>query len=463
MKSYNEIYEKLIFADDYKPDPWQRQVLEHKGNISIRAGRQTGKSVTVGKKTAKIACEYDNINILIIAASQRQSSMLFEKTYAELLRVHDELLKLAGGFKDDPKKSRRQNMEERKIFEREYGIFAETPTKTEIKLKNNTRIYSLPAGKTGMFIRGLTIDVMIEDEDAYIPEAVHVAVGPMLAVSKKERGMGWEIALSTPFGKGGHFFETQHDLDYLQIHVTSEQCPRISREFLAKKKANMSKLEYTQEYLAEFVDEFNQFFPTDLVKNRMTFMFWDLKKDYNSSNKYFLGVDIARYGADENAFVVCEVDNKDHVKVVYIRTTENKSLTDTTGRIIDLNEKFRFNRIFIDDNGVGGGVLDILIDTLGKTKVLGLNNASKTEDKFGRKGKILKEDLYSHARMLMEKEPMQIELINDLKLLKSLKSMTFEYTSDRNLRIFGAYSHISEAFVRSLWGLKSKGLNLFLY
>ena len=56
----------------------------------------------------------------------------------------------------------------------------------------------------------------------------------------------------------------------------------------------------------------------------------------------------------------------------------------------------------------------------------------------------------------------EIEIINDLHLMKSLKSVSFEYTKDRNLRIYGNYTHLAEAFVRSCWSIKEKGLNIFL-
>jgi len=55
-----------------------------------------------------------------------------------------------------------------------------------------------------------------------------------------------------------------------------------------------------------------------------------------------------------------------------------------------------------------------------------------------------------------------IDIISDLDLLRSLKSMTFEYTTNANLRIYGKYSHLSEAFVRACWCVKAKNLKLFL-
>src|SRR5215813_7298941 len=55
--------------------------------------------------------------------------------------------------------------------------------------------------------------------------ALYCAVRPMLAVSR-----GRLIALSTPFGKRGFFFEEWSDAAraWERIRITAEECPRIS-------------------------------------------------------------------------------------------------------------------------------------------------------------------------------------------------------------------------------------------
>jgi len=462
---WNEIklLNQQVALDDlsYKPDRWQSQVLNHKGNIALRTGRQVGKSVTIARKASNLCIAYDNITVLMIAAAQRQSSELFQKTLRNLNLLNDQVLKAANngkGWIPSHNLSAKKNMESKRIFESTHGIFKVPPTKTECTLKNGTRLLSLPTGKSGAFVRCYTVDVLIGDEAAFIPEAVWTALRPMLATSKKMRGLGWEILLSTPFGKGGHYYEACHDKDYLTIHVSSEKCKRISRDFLQKEKRRMSKMEYAQEYLGEFVSEFNQFFPTELIKDRMNFIEWSYNKQYGVGKKYYLGVDIARYGADENAFVIAELKDYNKIKIIKCMTTERKSLTDTVGRIIDLHKKFNFKRIFTDDSGLGGGVTDMLIEQLGPRKVYGINNSTRSVNE--RNKGIMKEDLYSNSLGMMERK--QIDIISDLPLQRSLKSMTFEYTSNGNLRIYGKYSHLCEAFVRACWCVKAKNLKLFI-
>jgi hypothetical protein len=416
----------------FKWDKWQQAVLDTEGNITIRSGRQVGKSEVISAKSCKFALDHPGTTTLIIAASQRQSSLLFEKVRANL--------------------------------DREVDVYSEQPTLTKIILKNGSRIYSLPAGRTGYFIRGFTIDLLIADEAAYIPETVWNAVIPMIAVSRQVRGLGWIVLLSTPFGKGGYFYDSFNDTDFKSFHISSENCIRIPADFLAKERQRMTKAEYRQEYQGEFTDEWNQFFSTELIKHCMTFMEWSNIKDRNLQARYYLGVDIARYGGDENGFVVCELYNQ-KLKIVKVFSTSRITTTDTIGRVLVLDKEYRFNKIFIDDAGIGGAVTDVLIEKLG-TKVLGLNNASKKiriKDDEKNRG-ILKEDLYSNALMLMEQG--RLELINDLSLMKSLKSIIYEYTGDhgtKNLKIFGSYSHLCEAMVRACWCIRERGLRLYVY
>jgi hypothetical protein len=322
----------------------------------------------------------------------------------------------------------------------------------------------LPAGRTAYSIRGYSIDMLIADEAAYIPEAVWNAVIPMLAVSKKTKKFGYIVLLSTPFGKGGFFYQSFTDPDFRSWHISSEDCKRIPKDFLHKEKQRMSKCEYRQEYQGEFTEEWNQLFPTELIKQRMTFIEWNKTTDSNMQSKFYLGVDIARYGGDENAFVVVEM-MKSRLKIVKCITTARVSTTDTEERIVNLDKQFNFRKIFLDDNGIGGAVTDSLKDRLGR-KVMGINNASKRMEIQGEEKKkgILKEDLYSNLLMLLETA--KIDLISDLALLRSLKSITFEYgqgnNSERRLKIFGDYSHLAEAAIRACWCLKEKGLDLYV-
>ena len=60
-------------------DPWQERFLNHLGNAVLRTGRQVGKSTVTSLKAHNLAQTYPNTTTLVIAASQRQAGLLFEK------------------------------------------------------------------------------------------------------------------------------------------------------------------------------------------------------------------------------------------------------------------------------------------------------------------------------------------------------------------------------------------------
>jgi hypothetical protein len=70
-----------------------------------------------------------------------------------------------------------------------------------LELENHSRIISLPGQE--QTVRGYAgVSLLIVDEAARVPDDLYFAVRPMLAVSN-----GRLIALSTPFGKRGWFYE----------------------------------------------------------------------------------------------------------------------------------------------------------------------------------------------------------------------------------------------------------------
>ena len=471
----------------FKWDKWQQDFINHKGSCTVRCGRQVGKSTSAGKRITRLMLEYIGSAHLVIAPAQRQSGQLFIKVMSWLEEKNQEMISIAGGYTSNPSLSAKRNMELKRQFEYDHGIYNEIPTKTTVWLKKDfskprgidnqgTVCYALPAGKTGVYLRTFALDFLHIDEAAYVPEPVYTALKPMLAVSAKARGLGWETFLSTPFGKGGFFYESHHSDDYRQWHISAEDCNRIGSDFLRKERGRLSKAEYKQEWCGEFTDDYHQFFPTKLIKECMTFINWSKKEDYNPSASYYYGLDPARYGGDEiGGVIVEELDRK--LKAVKCTVAERVSTTVTVGQTCVIDDEFNFKMIFTDDGGLGGAVTDQLIEKLGRRRVMGLNNSSKrVQDNtlqldwkpgihnlkpLEKKKGILKEDLYSHTLMLMETG--RLELISDLKLLKSMKSITFEYTSDKNLILKGNYSHLTEALVRACWCLKERGLDLYVF
>ena len=419
-------------------DPWQESVLKTEGNIAVRAGRQVGKSTIISYKACEYAVNNPKKAVMIIASTERQSYLLFEKVLNFLYEKHRAKIKTG----------------------------SDRPTKHIIKLKNGSIIYAFPTGLSGYGIRGYTINLLIVDECAFIPDDVFTAVVPMLAVAK---GTIW--VLSTPHGKEGFFYRCFTDESFAKFHVSSLECPRRDDKFLEREKGRMTKLQFTQEYLGEFIDELRQFFSSDLIKKccilpKVNLFPLEAKTPQEGlttllpPGDYFMGVDVARLGGDQTVLISC-ARRKDRLKMFGIDISEKTYTTETVQRILIADRKCKYKKIYIDDGGLGVAVFDPLLrEDQTKKKVVAINNASRSLDRDGKsKKKILKEDLYNNLLRLMEQG--KIELFDDEDLALSLKSVQYEYTDDGNLKIYGNYTHCAEALIRAAWCMSEKQLNIW--
>ena len=408
-----------------KLDQWQKQILDTKGNICVRSGRQVGKSTIVSIKAGDYAVKNRKKTILIISSTERQAYLLFEKVFSYLYDNYPKKIILKG---------------------------KDRPTKTRIKLFNKSVIYCLPTGPDGHGIRGYTVDLLIADEAAFIGEDVWTAVTPMVATTQ-----GDVILLSTPHGRSGYYYDCFSRPNFTSFHISSENCGRIPKEYLDAEKSVMSKVQYAQEYLGEFIDELRQFFPDHLIKQCMT----SERRPAEPTRRYYLGVDVARMGADASTFEIVEKDG-DYYNHVENLVTRKTLTTETTNMILHLEKLWNFKQIFIDDGGMGVGVFDqLLTEESTRRKTIAINNTNRPLDREEKKRKrTLKRDLYNNLLMLMERG--RIRLLKDDEIFHSLKSMQYEYNEEGKIKIFGNDNHICEGLVRAAWAVKDKSLNIWI-
>ena len=109
----------ILDVRDLKLDVWQKRVLNYKGSVALRCGRQTGKSTAVALKARKLAYDHPGTTILILAPALRQSTLLYEKVRAMLEADNLDIIKSKLGdqtFTTELKKN---------LAYREAGIFQE--------------------------------------------------------------------------------------------------------------------------------------------------------------------------------------------------------------------------------------------------------------------------------------------------------------------------------------------------
>ena len=125
-----------------------------------------------------------------------------------------------------------------------------------LELANGARVLCLPGREeTIRSFGGVTLLVL--DEAARIPDRLYRSVRPMLAVSR-----GRLVALSTPFGQRGWFYEEwKGDGPWKRVKVTWRDCPRITADFIAEETRAMGAAWVAQEYECSFTSREGLVYP----------------------------------------------------------------------------------------------------------------------------------------------------------------------------------------------------------
>ena len=217
-------------------DKWQADLMRSTApRILLLCARQTGKTTTTGFIALDTAIYKPGSLTLILSPSQRQSAEM-QRT---IMSFHS---KLQGA----------------------PALNSESVLKSE--LSNGSRIIALPG--TEKTIRGYAAaDLIIIDEASRVEDELLAAVRPMLATSN-----GRLIALTTPAGKRGWFFEswTTGGDDWHRVRVPASDCPRITQEFLAEELRELGAMRFSEEYGLEFRDNLEAAFPQTIIENAFT-------------------------------------------------------------------------------------------------------------------------------------------------------------------------------------------------
>jgi hypothetical protein len=252
----------LMRAAGLTPDPFQEAMCTSTAQFQLwLAHRQFGKSTVAGTSALETACTIPGSLTLLISRSQRQSSELFRKV---------------------------------KNF---YNVTRPLPlvrsTELSMELTNGSRIISLP-GNADTIVGYSAPHKVIIDEAARVPDGLFYALRPMIAMSR-----GHIIALSTPWGKRGWYYEAyegigethvepltpsatkallgeigwdisvqdleraydqQQDFRWHRIRVTAPENTRLSPYFIANELRNVPRLIFESEWLCRFCETVDSVF-----------------------------------------------------------------------------------------------------------------------------------------------------------------------------------------------------------
>jgi hypothetical protein len=200
------------------PDPWQISVLasDHPRKI-LCCARQSGKSTVGAVLAVHKALTRPGSTVLVVAPGERQAKLLFSKA--------------------------------RRLYEQAgYPLPAHSARRTGLELSNGSIIEALPAVERTT--RGYSVDLLICDEAAAVPDMDYHGILPALIATQGE-----QVLLSTPRGKRGFFHEIWHsDDDWQRVMVRSNEVGRIRPEDLEVFRATMPEQFFRQEFFCEWLD-----------------------------------------------------------------------------------------------------------------------------------------------------------------------------------------------------------------
>jgi hypothetical protein len=217
------------------PDEWQAHVLRSTApRVLLNCSRQSGKSTMSALLALHTALYSAGALVLLLSPSQRQSAELF-----------------------------------RKCLDLYRGLGRPVPAQAEntlrLELEGGGRIISLPGSEAT--IRGYSgVTLLVVDEASCVEDQLYMALRPMVAVSQ-----GRLIALSTPFGRRGWWFEAWRGQEpWERYEVPATHYPRISAQFLAEEQRALGPWWYQQEYCCVFGETTDQLFGYDVVMAAIT-------------------------------------------------------------------------------------------------------------------------------------------------------------------------------------------------
>jgi hypothetical protein len=431
-------------------DQWQKDFLAYDGDKLLCTGRRVGKTYIMARGAIDRMLK-QKITVIIFSLTEEQAMIILAMAKEYLAEV-------------SPRSAVLKKMD---------------TNKKTLTLKNGSIMRCRPAGDTGDSGRGFEADILIVDEAARMGKFFWIAVRPIILMTAGEVWLG-----STPFGKQGYFWDGFNEAYNLKLpearfkvfYTTTEKVVQeraITPEWtelhrdkvlktLEQDKRTMSKLEYGQEYQGLFLEDLMQFFTDDMIRQAQTL---ERPEKIDKEKVYFAGQDIARLGEDETTTEIGYLIEDELFQTENI-VTKHAFLTETFKQNKEVHKLYNLNRFFIDDEGIGIGVFDMMMDDDDlKHVTIGINNSKRVIDSDGKEKGILKTELYYNLRAMLENGKMH--LLKDEAIFNSLKSVQYEYSLDVKgnpvIKIFGNNTHIAEGLIRLAQAIKYKQLNISVY
>ncbi len=404
-------------------DSWQKELIACKKDVTVVSGRQSGKttgaSIAIGEEAVNIPNSY----ILIGAYIIDQSEHLFWKVRDYLFAKYSDQIK-------------------------------GSPTLHFMELKNGSKIICKAVGDSGAGMRGPTVTLLVLDEAAFIADKAWIAIEPVISVSK-----GRTMLLSTGQCKKGFFYKSTLNPNIKQFHVSARDCPRHSKDFLDRKEVELSPVAFAQEYLGEFLDDYNRKFTDEWIDKVCTI---DKKEELLQKTNNVLGIDVGGgVGLGETTFEGFNATDKKNVYQnlhIFSNTIAGPKIE---RQIEELKNKYNYGRktIGFDSRGIGSGSFAYMLENSKlKRCIVALDNATRPIGVEEEKTKLLKEYMYDVVEEMGWRG--ELHCFNKDSIKQSFQSIQVTIKSNGERAYSGSYDHIVEGIIRAIWMAKNKGLNI---
>jgi len=383
--------ERVSKVFNFQPTDYQADLLDYheqqdKTQAAPKKGRQVGASLVGSVLAADYTLTHKNADVLITSPKQDPADELFDK-FTQHFKNSDFTLDQLGVVEDN---------------------------KTEWTFTNGTRVLCRTLGQGDLSQRSLSPSFVIVDEAAYASDYhLEEVVEPFFITHTEYE---WYL-FSTPKGKSGYFYhavEGNKADEWYSPHWPTEISPFADEEFLERKRKEKDQTTYNQEYRGEFADTGEVWIPSDLFRSCVTEEDVELGREL-----LYLFVDVARKGKDRTVYLLMGQSGT----VYDIWAEQQSTVPGVVGRIKSLDQEYGLETAGVDENAVGGGVVD---DEGLQQLVTGVKFTTQSKD-----------TMYRNLKTHLEADELTIPSDVDYytKLEQETTGLEFDFTSNGYLKV----------------------------
>jgi hypothetical protein len=341
-------------------------------------GRGGGKTFLLGVNATLHALLYPGYRVGLIAPSFRQSKMIF----AEVEKIYQRAPILREACAKKPTRGSDTCFLKFKGTDYSNGSFIE----------------ALPIGVDGAKIRGSRFYLVQIDELAQMPtDIIDLVVRPMAAVSLEpmqrvrerqhqeemiRQGIATEddfadeaankmIMTSSGYFKFNHMWhrmksywkaikEEGENTKYAVHQVPYQLLPKgfLDAENIKEARRTMSSIEFMMEYEAAMVSDSDGFFKASMLEACTLGSTFSIRLVGQRGKEYVMGIDPNQGGKASCGVIIIEVGSPH--KIVYVAGLKKKTTQEMVMEFQRLSNTFNVVRIFMDSQGGGNAIMDLL-------------------------------------------------------------------------------------------------------